>query len=358
MYQPTVDIDLAALNYNLMQVKKLVKQANVLAMVKADGYGHGIVPVAKSLIAADAFGVARASEAKELVAANIVKPLVLVEGCFSLEEYQWAVENGVQIAIHTSAQLDQFLSLHTKKRVTVWLKLDTGMHRLGFSPVEFKLAYKKLEQCPHCADVISMTHFACADDLDNPLNDKQLAEFEQACLGLNGKQSIANSALILSRPERTKDWVRPGIALYGSSPLSPRPLTDVELRPVMTFKANIIAINAISKGQSVGYGCGWTAEKDSTIAVVAVGYGDGYPRHAPNGTPILIKGQKAPLVGRVSMDMITVDISELTNVNIGDSVVLWGKGLPAEEIAALASTISYTLFCGITRRVKRNYLPA
>ncbi|MDC2889552.1 alanine racemase [Psychrosphaera algicola] len=358
MYQPTADINLSALNHNLTQIKKRVKHANVLAMVKADGYGHGIVPVAQSLAAANAFGVARASEAKELVDAQINKPVVLVEGCFDLDEYQWALQSGVQVAIHTPVQLEQFLSLKTSKRITVWLKLDTGMHRLGFSPTQFKTAFQQLEQCQHCVDIISMTHFACADDLENPLNEMQLSEFEQTCSGLEGQQSVANSALILSRPDKIKDWVRPGIALYGSSPIEGSQSQDFDLRPVMTFKANIIAINAIPKGHTVGYGCGWTADKDSTIAVVAVGYGDGYPRHAQNGTPVLINDQKAPLVGRVSMDMITVDISELTNVNIGDSVVLWGEGLPAEEIAICASTISYTLFCGITRRVKRNYIRA
>jgi alanine racemase len=366
MYQPVVEIDLGAVRHNLARVKDHAKGAKILAMVKADGYGHGIVEVAKSLANADALGVARTHEAVELVDAGVTQKIVLMEGCFSLEEYQWAHDNHVQVVIHTPSQLEQFLAFGATHPMLVWLKLDTGMHRLGFTEQEFLKAHQRLSECPHCADLVVMTHFACADDITNPLNENQMSTFEQTCRTLSSPQSVANSATILSRPDRIKDWVRPGIILYGTSPLLGSQSVDFELLPVMTFKANIIAIKSVLKGESVGYGCDWVAQKDSEIAVVGVGYGDGYPRHAKNGTPMLVhsKGsapqvsepQRAHLVGRVSMDMITADVTELANITVGDQVTLWGVGLPAESVAEHASTISYTLYCGITKRVKRHYL--
>lgn len=356
MYQPVVEIDLNALQHNLAKVRQFAPQAKVLAMVKADGYGHGLVEVARSLHEADALGVARASEAQILIAAGVNTPLVLMEGCLDQDELTWAIKNHVQLTIQNQQQLDAFLALGCATPSTVWLKLDTGMHRLGFEPTNFIQAYEQLVACQHCQQIVNMMHFACADDLSDTFNESQYELFEQFTAKLDAPQSVANSATILSRPERQKDWVRPGIVLYGTSPVIGTESLDFDLKPVMTLRANVIAIKPVKQGQSVGYGRDWFADRDSVIAVLGVGYGDGYPRHAKNGTPVLVKGQRVPLVGRVSMDMITVDVTDLAKIEVGDPVTLWGDNLPSEDVARCADTLSYTLYCGITNRVKRVYV--
>ena len=357
MQLATVEINTAAVKHNLTRINTLAPNARVLAMVKADGYGHNAVKMAQALSESDAFGVARIGEAIELREAGIDNQIVLMEGCFDVQEYELAIEHGFQLSIHNNIQLEQFLSLSPDKPVVVWLKLDTGMHRLGFTVEGYRAAYEALRKCDHCAaGIVLMTHFACADDVQHTFNEQQLSLFHQASSGLNGQISVANSATILTRQDRHFNWVRPGIILYGASPVLNTTAADFDLLPVMTFKSNVIAVKTIKRGERVGYGGDWQAERDTRIAVIAAGYGDGYPRHAKSGTPVFINGERCPLVGRVSMDMITVDVTDAGSVEIGDKVTLWGNGLPAEEIATWASTISYTLFCGITNRVKRVYL--
>ena len=352
-----VAINTSALKHNLARIQALAPESRVLAMVKADGYGHDAVQMAKALSKADAVGVARIGEAITLIQAGVEADIVLMEGCFDIAEYELAIEHGFQLVIHNDTQLAQFLSLKTDASIRVWLKLDTGMHRLGFSPEQYRESYRALKQCTHChQDNVLMTHFACADDPDNSFNEQQLSLFQDASSDLNGLVSIANSATILTRPDRHLDWVRPGIILYGASPVLGTTAADFQLKPVMTFSSNVIAVKRIAKGERVGYGGDWQAARDTVLAVIGVGYGDGYPRHAKSGTPVLVKGARAQLVGRVSMDMITVDVTDLAPVSIGDAVTLWGEGLPAEEVAEWASTISYTLFCGITNRVARSYV--
>lgn len=356
MYQPTVEIDLTALRHNLAQVQQRAGQAKVVAMVKADGYGHGLIATAEALASADALGVARCHEAKMLLDAGINTPVILMEGCFTDDEWAWAIANQVQFVIHNPEQLEHFLHLNLITPVTVWLKLDNGMHRLGFAPDEFISAHHQLTAHDNCRDIVNMMHFAAADDLDDPLNGIQIGSFEQITEQLTGAKSVANSATILTQPSRTYDWVRPGIILYGSSPVIGSTSAEYNLKPVMTFKANIIAIKEVQAGESVGYGRDWYAKKATTVAIVGVGYGDGYPRHAKSGTPVLINGKMASLVGRVSMDMIAIELPENSNSQVGDVVTLWGQGLPAEVVAEAASTISYTLFCGITNRVAKQYI--
>lgn len=356
MYQPVVEIDLNALQHNLQRIQYYAPDAQILAMVKSDAYGHGLIEAARSLSGANALGVARAHEAKALIDAKIKHKVVLLEGCFSQEEFDWAVQHNIEFVIHSQQQLELFLAQKPKRAIKIWLKLDTGMHRLGFDSAQFIAAYKQLQASQFCSGIVCMTHFSCADEIDNEINAQQMTQFENVCAGLDSQQSIANSAVILTQSTEIKDWVRPGIALYGASPLEAQAAIDFNLIPVMTFKAKVTAIKTVAKGESVGYGQKWTADKPSKIAVIGVGYGDGYPRHAQNGTPIVIKDQEVHLVGRVSMDMITADITDTDNITVGDDVTLWGKGLPCEAVASKSDTISYTLFCGITKRVKRVYL--
>lgn len=351
------ELNLNAVHHNLTQIKKLAPHSRILAMIKADGYGHGMLEMAQAMSLADALGVARINEAIELRKAGVKHDIVLMEGCYGESEYRLAEEHELQTTIHSDVQLNQFLQIPFSKPIKVWLKLDTGMHRLGFTKQAFQRAYKLLSDYEHCLTPITMmSHFACADDLQHPLNQKQTDLFLESTEELNGELSMANSAAILTRPDTHLDWVRPGIITYGSSPVAGTTAKEYFFKPVMTFKSRVIAIQHIAANETIGYGGTWRANTDSTIAVVGIGYGDGYPRHAKSGTPILINGREYPLVGRVSMDMITVDISEQPNVAIGDSVVLWGDGLPAERVASYCDTISYQLFCGITKRVRKRYL--
>jgi alanine racemase len=235
----------------------------------------------------------------------------------------------------------------------VWLKVDSGMHRLGFTPTEAVKAYQRLEALPSVVRIVLCSHFAAADDITSLQTDRQTAVMNDLAARLPAMpRSFANSAAILGRPEVHHQWVRPGIMLYGSSPFADRTANDLDLKPVMTLHSRVIAVRELAAGEAVGYGATWTSLQPTRLAVVAIGYGDGYPRHAPSGTPVLINGQRYPLVGRVSMDMITVDVSDAP-VHTGDHAVLWGEGLPVDEIAAHAGTISYELFCKITNRVER-----
>jgi len=238
----------------------------------------------------------------------------------------------------------------------VWLKLDSGMHRLGFTPEQYRTAYQQLQQSVNVADICLMTHLACADTPDNPRNRQQITCFEKTVAGLGRATSLANSAALIAFPKAQGDWVRPGIMLYGSNPfVEPHEIAE-QLQPVMTLSSELIAIHSLEAGEPVGYGQTWCAKKPSRIGVVAMGYADGYPRHAPSGTPVLVNGQRVPLAGRVSMDMLAVDISALPEARPGDEVVLWGKGLPVDEIAHAAQTISYELLTGINRRVTKRYI--
>jgi alanine racemase len=258
--------------------------------------------------------------------------------------------------VHHLSQVDALLAAELDAPVHVWLKVDSGMHRLGIYPEQFTDIYQRLMDSPNVLKPLRlMTHFACADELENPATTQQLLLFKQLIQGCEGELSIANSAGVLAWPESHGDWIRPGLALYGVSPMAEGRSSDHGLRPVMTFSSSVIAVRKVKKGDQVGYGASWTAPQDTQLAVVAIGYGDGYPRNAPSGTPVLINGKRYPIVGRVSMDMTTVDIGE-DNVQIGDQTTLWGETLAVEEIAALVQTIPYELLCNITSRVELRYV--
>lgn len=348
------EISATALRHNLQRVRALAPRSRVVAIVKANGYGHGIVRVARALQDADAFGVASIDEAQELRAAGITAPVLLLEGVFEANEVPVAQRESFQVAVHHTVQMEMIerSGLTRANPIRAWLKLDTGMHRLGVAPSQFDSALARLRAIDGVApDIVVMSHLAKADERNSDVTNRQADIFERVTHPLALTRSLANSAGVLAWPRTHFDWVRPGIMLYGISPFEDSVGIQEGLSPVMTVKSKLVAVNRFARGDAIGYGGAWVCPDDMPVGVVAFGYGDGYPRHAPSGTPVLVNGQRVPLIGRVSMDMITVDLRTQPNAQIGDPVVLWGDGLPAEEIARAAQTIAYQLVCGITRRV-------
>ena len=349
-------VNLSALQHNFQVARNAAPHSRLMAIIKANAYGHGLLQVARALHAADAFGVATVDEAVSLREAGVPQPVVLLEGFSSAEELHLIRAYNLQSVIHEPGQI-KLLERHSGKPVTVWLKLDTGMHRLGFDPGQCSGIMHRLMACENVEQPIKlMTHLSCADDRNSDMTGKQLALFQEAvasCTDL--QQSIANSAGILAWPQSHCDWVRPGIMLYGASPFTDDLGSSQGLQTVMTLQSHLISVKTIRKGERVGYGATWIAPNTMTIGVVAIGYGDGYPRHAKSGTPVLVNQKMAHLVGRVSMDMITVDLSTCPDAKVGDPVVLWGEGLPVEMVANHADTIAYELLCGVTRRVRYEY---
>ncbi|HRX69825.1 MAG: alanine racemase [Candidatus Competibacteraceae bacterium] len=348
----TVRLDPGALVHNLQRVRAVAPGRRVAAAVKADGYGHGLLWVARTLNA-DAFAVACIEEALILREAGVSRPILLLEGVFAAAELPLCAHHGLEIAIHHPEQVRMLEIARLKRPLRVWLKIDTGMHRLGLEPETVPAMFQRLSDCPAVVlDMGLMSHLARADERDCKDTLRQLNVFETATNGLPGERSLANSAGVLGWPQTHFDWVRPGIMLYGVSPFVDSLASDESLQPVMTFHTRLISIKRLRRGEPIGYGGTWICPEDMDVGVAAVGYGDGYPRHAPSGTPVLVNGQEAPLVGRVSMDMITLDLRQHPEARIGDPVVLWGEGLPVERIAEAAGTIAYTLLCGVKARVR------
>lgn len=361
------EISRSALRHNLEVVRRYAPSSKVLAMIKANGYGHDAIEVATILSSgdatADAFGVARINEAISLRESGIKTDIVLMEGCFNTKELECASEQNFQVVLHNRQQLEQILTTDLKHPVSVWLKIDTGMGRVGFEPDEIAEVFATLNEHKNIhGDIICMTHFACADYLDSIKTEQQLQNFIKTVQELNCKSSCANSASIVTNTPSHFDWVRPGIMLYGSSPVHGVTYEKYSLKPAMSLQSIVISVRAIKAGDSVGYGARWVAAKDTKVAVVAMGYGDGYPRNAKDGTPVMINGQIYPLAGKVSMDMITVDIGAESQINMGDPVILWGTDsisgntLPAETVASHADTISYEMFCNLAARVEKRYV--
>jgi len=354
---PWVTIDHTALCFNLNRVRQTAPNSAIWAVIKADAYGHDMERVATTLSDADGFAVARLDEALQLRRANIRKPILVLEGIHSAEELSVASQADLAIVLHHASQLATLLSAKLASPISVWVKLDTGMHRLGFSSEEFAVVLQQLQQREAVKRIGLMTHLANADDPSDPTTEEQLKQFDQLVAGRALLLSAANSAAILSFPASHYDWVRPGIMLYGASPFTDSTGPELGLKPVMTLRSSLISVKNLKKGERVGYSGTFEAPEDMPMGVVGIGYGDGYPRHAKAGTPLLVNGQPLPLIGRVSMDMITVDLRQQPNAQVGDPVVLWGEGLPAEEIADASDTIAYQLFCGIAKRVRRVDLP-
>lgn len=349
------EINLSALRLNLQRVRELAPRARAVAVIKANGYGHGIVRVAHALGGADAFAVASIDEALELRAAGISQRIVLLEGIFEAAEIPLVQKERLDIVVHHHMQLQLLESARfdVADLLQVWVKIDTGMHRLGFAPENLPDVLRRLRACAGLApNRILMTHLASADERSSTMTTQQVACFESATQAQHSARSMANSAGILAWPQTHYDWVRPGLMLYGISPFIDSSAAQEGLLPVMTIKSRLIAVNQFKQGDPIGYGGSWVCPQDMPVGVVAFGYGDGYPRHAASGTPVLVNGQRVALIGRVSMDMITVDLRSQPHAQAGDPVVLWGEDLPVEEIARCAGTIPYELVCGITQRVR------
>jgi alanine racemase len=346
-------IDTGALKHNLQRIRQWAPRSRVMAVIKANGYGHGLVTVARALTEADAFAVARVDEGLTLRNAGIGKRTVLLEGVFDRGQLDSAAAAGFELVVHTAEQIDLLRQARSGASFKIWLKLDTGMNRLGFKGAAFGAALEVLRTLPAVESPVNFfTHLASADSPELPTTGEQLARFAQAVGPQPGERSIANSAGMLGFPESQADWVRPGLLLYGVSPFDGSIGADYGLLPVMTLRSHVIAMKDLEPGEGVGYGGTWTARRPTRLAVAAVGYGDGYPRNLGSGSPVLVNGERAPLAGRVSMDMIGVDVTDLARLpRLGDPVILWGAGLPVEEIAVWADTIPYELLCGISQRV-------
>jgi alanine racemase len=349
----TATIDLAALRRNLAAVRRYAPRSKVMAAIKADGYGHGAIHVARALEdGADCFAVAALEEALVLREARIQGPVALLEGILSMEEAKLCLRHDLQVVVHDHWQLAFLEQLPQGAKVSLWIKLDSGMHRLGFPLEDVPGLWQRLQARPGWDFCGWLTHLACADEPANPATREQITAFTRALAGLPGARSIGNSAGLMAWPEARADWVRPGLMLYGASPLPGKTGAEFGLEPAMKLESRLIAVRRYGQGAAIGYGAAYRCPEDMPIGVAAVGYADGYHRSLPTGTPVLVRGRRVPMVGRVSMDMITVDLRAAPDARVGDAVTLWGPGLPVEEIAERAGTIAYELLCGLTQRVR------
>lgn len=345
-------IDLNALRHNY-QLAKTLSNARALAVIKADAYGHGAVRCAQALAAVDGFAVACIEEALELREAGISQPILLLEGFFDQAELTLIQAQDLWCVIHTQWQLKALEQTALSAPIKVWLKLDSGMHRVGFAPKAFQEAYQRLKKLAWVKEVVLMSHMARADEPECPRTLEQLANFKEATEGLEGEVSLRNSPSILQWPELNGDWVRPGLMLYGASPFSGPQTQALKLQEVMSLTSKVIAVRELSAGEPLGYGARFLADKPTRVGVVAMGYADGYPRHAPTGTPVAVDGQLTRLIGRVSMDMLTIDLTDVPNADVGSTVELWGTQVKAATVAECADTIAYQLFCNLKRVPKR-----
>ncbi|MGK2960464.1 MAG: alanine racemase [Candidatus Malihini olakiniferum] len=357
MKTATAIISRRALRHNMQRVRQLAPNSRLVAVIKANAYGHGAVECANTLQDADCFGVARISEALALRKACIKNPILLLEGFFLADDIPLLAKHQLETAVHSVKQLAALEQADLPYPLTVWMKLDTGMHRLGVRSDKAEAFYQRLTQCHNVVQPVNiMSHFCRADEPEFNTTLKQIACFDAFVEGKPGEQSIAASGGILLWPQAHRSQVRPGIILYGVSPLSSETTTHFGLQPAMTFTSHLIAVREHKAGESEGYDCTWTSEHDTLLGVVAMGYGDGYPRTAPFGTPVLVNGREVPLVGRVSMDMLTVDLGPNSQEQAGDEVILWGEALPVERIAAHTGISAYELITRVTQRVTLEYL--
>lgn len=347
-------IDLQALRHNY-QLAREVTGAKALAVIKADAYGHGAVQCAQALEAeADGFAVACIEEALELRAAGIRAPVLLLEGFFEADELPLIVENDLWCVVHSLWQFDAVEQASLSKPIHVWLKLDSGMHRVGLHPSDYQAAYQRLQASANVSKIVLMSHFARADELDSVRSVEQVAIFLGARAALTAEISLRNSPSVLGWPKVPSDWVRPGLMLYGTTPFEEPHAVAARLQPVMTLESKVICVRELPAGEPVGYGAKFITPKPMRIGVVAMGYADGYPRQAPTGTPVLVDGVRSQLLGRVSMDMLCIDLTDVPQAGLGSTVELWGKNILASEVAAQADTIPYQIFCNL-KRVPRVY---
>lgn len=352
-------VDLGALRRNFALARRCAGQRAVWPVVKADAYGHGVLEVVNALGDADGFCVADLDEGLHLREAGVEQPILVIQGVHSGAGLAAAVEAGLTLGVHSVEQvamLEQDATGLPAGSLRVWLKVDTGMRRLGLEVDAAVAARARLGAIVGVTELGMMTHFACADSPDHPLTETQVAAFDRATTGAQGPFSACNSAALLTGCYSRDTVVRPGIMLYGASPLIGRTADSLGLSPVMTLRSRVLAVKEVAVGQSVGYGATWTANENMRIAIVAAGYGDGYPRHAPTGTAVHIGAREVSIVGRVSMDSLTVALGPAAEVSVGDDVELWGSGLSVDRVAAAAGTIGYELLTSVSSRVPREYL--
>lgn len=349
-------VRLGAIRHNLERIRELARGAKVMAVVKANAYGHGLVPVARQLGAADSLAVARLPEAITLREAGIEQPIVVLQGVFTRDELSRATAERCELVVHCEPQV-VMLEAAAAGSTVVWLKVDTGMRRLGFEPAQVAGLRRRLAASSAVTDLRLMTHLANADDRADATTERQLGRFAALLEDFDGEFSVANSAATLGWQDSirlgraaTASWLRPGLALYGASPFAGTVGADFGLAPAMDFEARLIAVKPIRAGDAVGYGGRWRASQDTVLGIVAAGYGDGYSRHLPSATPLLVGGREARLAGSVSMDSLAVDLGPGAAARPGDVVTLWGEKLPVERIAACAGTIPYTLLAGVSHR--------
>lgn len=351
MARPLVaQINLAALAANLAKVREKAPGAQVLAVVKANAYGHGLTRVLPALEDADGLALVELDAAVQLRDAHYTRRILLLEGFFEARELPEIAQRRLAVVVHDEAQIAMLERAVPARPLEVFVKVNTGMNRLGLAPSQVQPACERLSRSPSVAALRLMMHFARADEDDGI--EEPLAVFDEACRNLPYPRSLCNSAGVFRYPDIGGEIVRPGIMLYGATPFPYDTAAMLGLAPVMTLRSQLIAVQTLAPNDTVGYGAAYTASRPHRIGVVACGYADGYPRHAPNGTPVLVCGRKARLAGRVSMDMLTVDLTEVPEARVGSPVVLWGEGLPVDDIAAAASTLGYELLCGITPRVR------
>lgn len=348
-------IDTSALAYNLARVRALAPETRVYAAIKADGYGHGAIQVARALDDADGFAVSSFDEAMQLRWSGLTKPLMMLSQPLDDALLTQAAGHGCEPVLFHDEQI-AVLAGHEGPALRVWVKIDSGMHRLGFAAERAGDIAAAVAAMPRVELAGWLTHLACADDNDDPMTRRQIECFERVTRRQPGARSIANSAGVIAWPAAHADVVRPGIMLYGSSPMLGQSAAALDLRPAMHLTAPLISRARIPADEPVGYGATWRTPQAMDVGVIGIGYGDGYPRHAPSGTPVLLNGRRVPLIGRVSMDMITLDLRAVPEAQPGDRATLWGDGLPADEIAVAAGTIAYELFCRLTPRVVFEYV--
>lgn len=328
------------------QVLKQIHRNKMLAVLKADAYGHGAVRCAIALAdLADGFGVACAEEAVELRKAGIENPIVLLEGVFDAEEYELVERYNLWPAVGSQWQLEALLNRGWRKPITVWLKMDSGMHRFGFFPHDYAPAYYALKRSENVASIVKFSHFACADEAEQDMTQAQIAAFDLACQELEGEESLANSAAMLAYPQARRDWGRVGLALYGVDPFGEQ---DARIKPVMRFVSQVFGERVLQQHEPIGYGATFYTKRSTRVGLVACGYADGYPRSASTGSPVLVNGVRSRVIGRVSMDMLTVDLN-FSDEGTGSEVELWGDGISVNEVAKQAGTIAYELLCNVKR---------
>jgi alanine racemase len=342
-------LSLPALRNNLVRARALAPATQVMAVVKANAYGHGLMRILPALAEADGLALVELDAAIALRAERYVRRILLLEGFFAPDELLEISARRLAVVVHNDEQLRMLELAKLERPLEVFVKINSGMNRLGIMPTDVRRIVERLNRCDSVAVVRLMTHLARADEDDGIA--EALATFNAACRGLPYPRSIANSAGVVRHPEVGGDIVRPGIMLYGATPFPLKSAVSLGLEPVMTLRSEIIALQTLRPNESVGYGAAYTATRTQRIGVVACGYGDGYPRGAPNGTPVLVCGKKARIAGRVSMDLITVDLSDVPEAAVGSPVVLWGQGLPVDDIAHAASTVGYELLCAVAQRV-------